>query len=87
MGPRREFLADDQRYSKVNIIDWTKNVTAHYEVTSGWSFDMDITLVDVNGNIFEDDTTTALLDFYPVVPEFAQIKSNMFRATEGVYRF
>ena len=71
-------------------IDWTKNVTAHYEVTSGWSFDMDITLLDENGNIFEDDTTTLLLKFYPEVTEFEQIKqikSNMFRATGGVYRF
>ena len=35
-----------------DYIDWTKYVTAHYEVTSGKSFDMDITLVDENGNAF-----------------------------------
>jgi hypothetical protein len=70
-----------------DTIDWTKYVDAHYEVTSGYSFNIDITLLDENGNIFEDETTTALLNFYPEVPEFAQIKSNMFRATGGVYRF
>lgn len=45
--------------------NWKKNLKAYYEITSGTAFDLDITLLNEKQEVFDDNTTSAQIDFYP----------------------
>ena len=85
-------LADrlEGNMSEFERLTWKRNVMQHYEITSGVSFDLDITLL-LNNEVFNidgTDDTTAQLNFFKGAPDdAAKIRSNLFRATGGVYKF
>ena len=62
-----------------NFLDQTiaKRVEAAFEIVSGISFSLVIEVLDQEGHVYKDDSTsTALIEFYEEVPEYGVIRGN-----------
>ena len=62
-----------------NFLDQTiaKRVEAAFEIVSGISFSLVIKVLDQEGHVYKDDSTsTALIEFYEEVPEYGVIRGN-----------
>jgi hypothetical protein len=63
-------------------------VRASYIITSGQKFNIILRLIDENGSIYKDDSTsTAEISFHQSVPIYANIEGTTAVAKDGVFSF
>ena len=73
-----------------NFLEQTiaQRVQAAFEIVSGVPFSLEVKVLDQEGHVYSDDnTSTALLEFYEEIPEYGVIRGNQAIAKEGVYLF